>query len=386
MTTHLPKGKWLDLKEIYSTIEDNFADFTADDLKAVTPTNKEPTWHRNVRSVLQRRKNNPKEVQHAGDAKYLFPISTSYFIIGSKYGEHNDIDMLPLMEEYNVVCTGFAWDYDMANFYQKPEPEITDFLKKKKEEPKSYNTLKKFLQLKPGDVIAVKSDGSPKGRTPFLEIVAYAVVVERDGEIYWHEKKHFGHCINVQFIKTGLKKQFAIGGYGRTLHGITDTEVIETLFDEYKTATSTSVRQKIKTKRRTRSATASKNILGQRRKGSVGYVTNPIHNQIQQLFKEHLEIKFGKDNVQLEENNVDIKLFQPDTVTFYEVKPYDFAEDCIRSGLGQLLSYVFFDSDKRIKKLKIVGPYPPDKDEQNFIDFLKQTLTIDFDYECFKLD
>jgi hypothetical protein len=115
-------------------------------------------------------------------------------------------------------------------------------------------------------------------------------------------------------------------------------------------------------------------------------VTNPVHNQIQQLFKDHLEKQFGKDNVQLEENNVDIKLFRQDTITFYEVKPYDFAEDCIRSGLGQLLSYVFFDTDNREKRIRIVGPYPPNSDEQNLIDFLKRTLSIDFDYESFKID
>lgn len=312
--------------------------------------------------------------------------STSYFLIGSKYGENNDLDMFPLMEEYNVVCTGYAEDYDLKNLYQKSEKEIIDFLKRKKQKPRSYNALKQFLQLKPGDFVAVKSTGVPKAGKPFLEIVAYAVVVERDGIVYWHEAEHFGHCINVQFIKTGLKKQFEIGGYSRTIHSITDKKLIEKLFDDYKTASSSSVRQKIKTKRRTRKATTTKNILGQRRSGSDGYVTNPLHNQIQQLFKEHLETTFGKDNVQLEENNVDIKLFQQDSITFHEVKPYDLAEDCIRSGLGQLLSYVFFDSDKREKKIKIVGPNPPLKEEQDFIDFLKKTLFIPFEYECFKID
>jgi hypothetical protein len=244
MTTHLPKGKWLNISDIYSTIENNFDSFTSNDLKAVTRTNNEPTWHRNVRNVLHaRRKSN--EVLYAGNSRYQFPYLPSYYIIGSKYGEHNNVDMLPLMEEYNVVCTGFAWDYDLTNFYQKPETEIADFLKKKKEEPKSYNAIRKFLQLKPGDFVAVKSDGSPKGRKPFLEIVAYAVVVERDGEVYWNEQERLGHCINVQFIKTGFKKQFDIGGYGRTIHNITDKEVLNALFGNYKIATSATVRQKI---------------------------------------------------------------------------------------------------------------------------------------------
>jgi len=212
------------------------------------------------------------------------------------------------------------------------------------------------------------------------------VVVERDGIVYLHETEHFGHCINVQFINTKLKKQFELGGYGRTIHSITNKELIDKLFYDYKNPNSSSVRQKIKTKRRTKKAAAIKNILGQKRKGSEGYVTNPQHNKIQQLFKEHLETTFGKNHVRIEENNVDIKLFQQDSITFYEVKPYDFAEDCIRSGLGQLLSYIFFDTDKREKRMKIVGPYPPDKDEQDFIDFLKKTLIIPFEYECFKID
>src|SRR5271157_3585531 len=212
-------------------------------------------------------------------------FSTSYFLIGSKYGDNNDIDMLPSMEEFNVVCTGFAWDIDLTNLYLHSENEITAFLKRKKEVPRSYNVLNKFLQLKPGDVVAVKSNGSPKGRNPFLEIAAYAVVVERDGEVYWHMKDPCGHCINVQFIKTGLKNQYALGGYGRTIHRITNESVINRLFDGYKSPSSASVRQNIKMKRRTRSAAISKNILAQRRKGSAGYVTNQTHNQIQQLFK-----------------------------------------------------------------------------------------------------
>jgi hypothetical protein len=312
--------------------------------------------------------------------------STSYFLLGSKYGDNNDIDMVPSMEEYNVVCTGFASDIDLTNLYRHSEKEITDFLKMKKEVPRSYNALNKFLQLKPGDIVAVKSNGSPKGGKPFLEIVAYAVVVERNDVVYWHMKEPCGHCINVQFIKTGLKNIYELGGYGRTIHCITDKSVIDKLFDGYKTASSTSVRNKIQTRRRIRSATISKNVARQQIRGSEGYLTNPIHNQIQQQFKEHLQILFGKDNVQLEENNVDIKLFQDDAITFYEVKPYDFAEDCIRGGLGQLLSYIFFDTDTRLKKIRIVGPYPPDNEEQGFINFLKQTMTVDFDYECFKVN
>lgn len=382
----LKRDVWVDISELYSIVVGNYTEFTFDDWQPVTPTNKEPTWHRNLRNALQKKKATG-EILYGGNANYQLPTSTSaaYFLVGSKYGEYRNIDMLPLMEKHNVISTGFAWNFDLKSLYREPEASISNFLKKKKEEPKSYNTLKKFLQLKPGDFVAIKSNGNPKAGKPFLEIVAYAVVVERDGIVYWHEPEEFGHCINVQFIKTGLKRQFNIGGYGRTIHSITGENLIQTFFDDYKIAGSTRIRNKIKSRRRTRKASENLNLLGQPRKGNEGYVTNPIHNRIQEQFKLHLEEEFGKDNVELEGNNVDIKLFQPDSITFYEVKPYDFAEDCIRSGLGQLLSYAFFDEDWREKKIRIVGPFPPDKEEIKFIEFLKKNLIVDFEYVCFKI-
>ncbi len=343
-----------------------------------------------LQSLIFKNKPSHKNIyQYATDLFHKFGPKENeepaFYLIGSKYGENNDRDMFPLMEEYNVVCTGFAWDYDLTHLYLADEEDIVDELKDK-EEPKSYNALRQFLQLKPGDIVAIKSTGGPKAREPFLEIIAYALVVERDGFVYWHDAENFGHCINVQYIKTGLKKQFKLGGYGRTIHSIKDQELINTLFDSYKNASSSDVREKIKIRRRTRKAVTSKNTAGQRRKGSGAYVTNPKHNKIQQLFKEYLESEFGHHNVRLEENNVDIKLFQSDSVTLYEVKPYDFAEDCIKSGLGQLLFYLSIDTDKRKKKIKIAGPYPPDEDEKKFIAFLKNNLTVDFEYEYFEIE
>ena len=73
VTTHITKGSWVSIKEIYKVIEDNYSQFTSDDLNQVTPTNKEPTWHRNVRDVLQTRRANG-ELLYAGDANYLIPF------------------------------------------------------------------------------------------------------------------------------------------------------------------------------------------------------------------------------------------------------------------------------------------------------------------------
>lgn len=307
----------------------------------------------------------------------------SYYLIGSKYGENAHEDMFPLMEEFSVVCTGFAWGTDLSYLYREKEAEIIRELKALGEESKSINALKQFLQLKPGDIIAVKSTGNPKAGNPFLEIIAYAVVVEREGKTYYHETENFGHCINVEFIKTGLNNTFSVGGYSRTIHTISDQETIDLLFNEYKSGESSGVRSRIKSRRRNRSAADSRNTEGQRRKGSGPYVTSGKHNLIQQSFKEYLSEIYGRENVLMEENNVDIKVIQPDCVTFYEVKPFAWAEDCIRAALGQLMAYTHFDNSNTTKKIRVVGPYPADAEEQGFINFLKSSLSIDFDYEHF---
>jgi hypothetical protein len=153
------------------------------------------------------------------------------------------------MEEHNVISTDFASKYDLSHLYMADEAVIVSELSKKGEPTRSSSTLKTFLQLSPGDIVAIKSRGYPKRRVPFLEIVAYAVVVERDGVVYWHDRENLGHCINVQFIKSNFRKEFQLGGYSRTIHKITDQKIISILFEGYKTAQSKEVRRKIRTRR-----------------------------------------------------------------------------------------------------------------------------------------
>ena len=310
---------------------------------------------------------------------------TSYYILGTKYGEHSNEDVFPLMENQSVVSTGFLWDEELSYLYQENQSDIVRVLKEKGEKSKSYSALKYFLNLKVGDVIALKSFGGPKAGKPYLEIIAYAVVVEQDEKVYWYDPINLGHCINVRFIDTNIKREYSIGGYGRTIHKITDEELINTIFKDYKNPRIKKVRKKIKNKRRLRKPQEKVNTKGQKRKGTDPYVTNPKHNRIQELFADYLKEVYTPEDVLLEDNNVDIKLLQPDYIKLYEVKPYDFAEDCIRAGIGQLLSYTHFDNDKRTKQIRIVGPNPPDDEEKMLISFLKSTLNIDFDYINFEI-
>jgi 5-methylcytosine-specific restriction endonuclease McrBC GTP-binding regulatory subunit McrB len=166
---------------------------------------------------------------------YLDDSKRDYYILGSKYGKNNDEDIFPEMLAIEAIAIGFASSIDLEEYYFKNHSEITDYLKEKGEEPKSYNALKYFLTLKVGDRIAVKANGSPKGKKGFLSVIGIAEVIEKDGEIYRHDPNGLGHLINVKFIKAPVYKEFDLGGYGRTIHKLSKPDHIDLIFkNDYK--------------------------------------------------------------------------------------------------------------------------------------------------------
>ncbi len=176
-----------------------------------------------------------------GDAK------RSYYILGSKYGEKSDEDIFPEMYQRLVISVGFAPKTDLSEYYCKNHSEIVKFLKEQGEESKSYTALKLFLNLKKGDRVAIKADGSPKGSKGFLSIVGIAEILEKDGKIYNHDPNGLGHIVNVKFIKAPVYKEFEMGGYGRTMHKIKKTEHIDLLFkSEYKPSVLKSAKKEFK--------------------------------------------------------------------------------------------------------------------------------------------
>ena len=141
-----------------------------------------------------------------------------------------------------------------------------------------------------------------------------------------------------------------------------------------------SITQKKKRKRTKRQATNGRNTATQTRTVTRSYVAEQKHNKIQEALVKLLSEKYGDENVVLEENYVDIKLIQPDYITFYEVKSSPYASECIKEALGQILLYSLNDTDKRPKKHIVVGQYPPTDNDKKYIDFLKQNLKLEFDY------
>lgn len=137
---------------------------------------------------------------------------------------------------------------------------------------------------------------------------------------------------------------------------------------------------KSENRRTKRRPTDSRSTTKQIRTISRSYVAEQKHNKIQEALVKLLSDKYGKDNVILEENYVDIKLIQPNWISFYEVKSASYASECIKEALGQILLYSLNDSDKKPKKHIVVGQYPATDNDTKYIDFLKQNLKLEFDY------
>lgn len=152
--------------------------------------------------------------------------------------------------------------------------------------------------------------------------------------------------------------------------------------DSKKTRTS---KRRGKLQRKSRKPTQSRNTKQQKRKGAESYVANQKHNELQEALYKSLILTYGKKNVTMEEDYIDVKVTLKDKVILYEVKSSAYASDCIREALGQIISYVQRDDNKRKKVLVVAGQYPPNQDEQEYINFIKKNLKIEFHYEDIEL-
>lgn len=133
-------------------------------------------------------------------------------------------------------------------------------------------------------------------------------------------------------------------------------------------------------RRITRRAANGRNTTPQTRVVTRSYIAEQKHNKIQEALLKLLSKEYGESNVILEQNYVDVKLFQTNYIAFYEVKSSPYASECVKEALGQILLYSLNDIDRRPKKHIIVGQYPATKNDQEYIDFLKSNLKLEFDY------
>lgn len=116
------------------------------------------------------------------------------------------------------------------------------------------------------------------------------------------------------------------------------------------------------------------------------YVVEQKHKKLQLALRDELILKYGKSaTVVLEENFVDLKLVEPDCITFFEVKSSSYAATCVREAIGQLLYYSCFDDKTKRRKLVVVGQYPPTNNDLIFIDYVRSALSLDLEYVSVKI-
>jgi len=70
----MPRERWISVDEIYQMVE-RYGNLDVEDFEPQSPTSDIPKWKRNVRNVLQYRKDRKGtgEIQWDGDARYLLP-------------------------------------------------------------------------------------------------------------------------------------------------------------------------------------------------------------------------------------------------------------------------------------------------------------------------
>lgn len=146
------------------------------------------------------------------------------------------------------------------------------------------------------------------------------------------------------------------------------------------------IESKIKKRRIKRRAATERNTEPQKRTVIRSYIAEQKHNKIQKALVKMLTAKYGSDCIKLEENYVDVKLIEREYITFFEVKSSSFASECVKEALGQLLLYSLNDTDKRLKKHVVVGQYPVNENDLQYIDFLKRNLRLEFDYLNVEID
>lgn len=316
----------------------------------------------------------------------------NYYIIGSKYrndsGEY--IDISQSLYDREVISTGFFWNDDLSHLFGKPKSEIRKWLDRNFSKREDYSTARNahlhFLNIKEGDIIAVKSHGMGGD----LTIIAYAEVVSKNDEIYFHDTTgELGHCIHVNFLETNLKIKTGLT-YGQTVHqiipyskkghfekifgGYSTIEIEEnelTLEEEYFELSESRINEK-QTESRTRNVSYSTTVRN-------------VHNKIQSAFAKHLQKTYPNDIIQTERNYIDIVRQSDSALFYYEVKPYSTAYNCIRAAMGQLLDYYHSNPNKKREiHLLVVGSARIKKSDKKFIEFIKENFSISFDYICFK--
>lgn len=328
-------------------------------------------------------------------------FTRNYYIIGSKYEDDDGNDTVSIIDHMlkrNIIATGFFWGIDFSHLYKQSYHRIykwcdKNIIDKSGKYATAKRTLGYFLQLRPGDIVAIKSHGQFGN----LTIIAYAEVKEVEGKVYEPDGGDFpdalGQILHVEFLETNLWVETGLT-YGQTIHQITPGEReghFEKIFGSYSTLESNVTEDEVMNDEEEEVvASAEEDRINEKqiepsfRNVSYTTIVSKTHNKIQIAFAKFLKRKYPSDTVRTETNYIDVKRENESEIYYYEVKPYNSAYSCIRAGIGQLLDYCHSNIPKsKSVHLRIVGTADAAPNDLRFIEFVKSNLNLSFDYIAF---
>lgn len=323
--------------------------------------------------------------------------NTNYYLIGSKYQNEDQnqfIDKMPDFLKHNCIAIGFLYWVDFSDMMSKSKTAVNEWVENKiSADNSSLRDIKSYFRLlsqfKEGDIIAVKSAGSFNN----LNIIAYAHVVKREKTIYYHDDE-LGHCIHVEFLETNFNLQLDLN-FAKTLHQLTPENhgaKFNAIFQWYAAVDIETEEEEEEGEETTEGNTVNKQVdapdQGYNEKEESTYIRSAIaetivrriHNTIQNKFMRYLEIEYPNYLLSGEKKYIDARRENEHELVLYEIKPFASAHECVRSGMGQLISYWHNSRTDKTKSIVIVGPNAPDAEAQQFINAIKNILTIPFFY------
>lgn len=123
------------------------------------------------------------------------------------------------------------------------------------------------------------------------------------------------------------------------------------------------------------------------RSGQPSVTYDPIHAAMQSELLTLLNARFGKGNVILEKDNVDITITAQMRKTLIEIKSDADARVAIRKALGQILEYAYFGPGPRTDDadLVIIAPGQLTENVSKYVKMLRDKFHIPVTYCPFSL-
>lgn len=320
----------------------------------------------------------------------------SYYIIGSKFGDENGNDTVPMIEHFidkRCVSIGFMWEHDFSSLMGANKSDVKKFVSENWKDSKPvwskiqrYFTL--FSRIKEGDIIAVKSYGGHSK----LKIIAYAEVVKRNDRVYEYRPDDLGHAINVEFLDTRFDKLLPFN-YAETIHELTakkNGEHFFKIFGWYAEATPEAEANLIEEEdddeldhQTPESPYNEKSEDPFERTQAASVKVNPLHSRIQNRFVKYLVQTYPQDRKSGEKRRMDAWRETSSEFIIYEIKPNESVYRCVREGIGQLLDYAHVKRTGLSKRIVVVGPNEPEQIDLEFIHAIQKTIQIPFNYIAF---